>query len=206
MVNIHKPPLKKATIGKSVLKTTKKHKLCPRTSVLWRLSRLHCVPPLRRCPLVCQRSFCRRRFHCQCLLYQSLCLHRRRFQMSTKDSSLMMLTIKQRQNPRNKNKNSPLWRCPLVCQRSFCQCRPHRRCLLYQSLCLLSTNDSFLMMLTIAQRQNSRNKNQNWQCRILIGSTCRQSRTNAWSTPTSRTSQTLKKDKSLFSLVNLKHP
>jgi hypothetical protein len=33
MVNIHKPPLKKATVSKSVLKTTNKNKLYPRVSV-----------------------------------------------------------------------------------------------------------------------------------------------------------------------------
>ncbi len=210
MANIHKPPLKKATVGKSALKTTKKNKLCPRASVLWRLSRLRCVPPLWRCPLVRRRSFCWRCFHRRCLLYQSLCLRRWWFWMSTKDLSLTMLTIKRRRNPRNKNQNSPLWRCPLIRRQSFCRCRLHHRCLLYRSLRLCrqrfwtSTKDSSLMMLPITRRRNPRNKNQNWQRTILIGSTCWQSRTNAWSTPTSQTSQTLKKDKSLFSLVNSK--
>jgi hypothetical protein len=164
MGNIHKPPLKKAMVGKSALKITQKNKLCPHTSVLWRLSCLRCVPPLWWCPLVHRRSFCWRRFHRRCLLYQSLCLCRRRFQMSTKDSSLMMLTIKRRRNPRNKNQNSPLWRCPLVWWRSFCRCRLHRRCLLYQSLHLCrrwfrtSTKDLSWMMLTIAQRLNPKTR------------------------------------------------
>ncbi len=173
MANIHKPPLKKGRVGKSALKTTKQN-VSPRVSSLEVESPLLCSP-LSTVSSRLSTKFCRRHFHRRCLLHQSLCLCRQRFRMSTKDSSLMMLTIKQRWNPRNKNQNSPLCWCPLVHWRSFCRWRLHCRCVLYRSLCLCrwqfrtSTKDLSLMMSTIVWRQNPRNKNQNRQRRILIG-------------------------------------
>ena len=66
--------------------------MCPRVSIHWWSSRLRCVPPLRRCPLVRRRSFCRRRLHPRCLLYRSCRLCRRRLLRSREDSFSMMST------------------------------------------------------------------------------------------------------------------